>query len=273
MSKGKGSLRRWTKQPAPPGERKQALWIRPHGAPLQVGAGSRHAEPLVAQHIPTSKTIIHIVFNLAGVAIILASIWLLLLNLPKSAGSVENNLLSPRSPELATCAGIERCVAKSPTTINNVPGGTATKGATPSSTLTPVVTQGAGTTPTPAKTSTPAPTPTLGVTGTPPPTSTVPALQVVPQSLTISGSSVCRIDIQTPLTLINAGGSPLLWSQDTSKTSPGFTITDPGGTYLIQPGQIASASVRCRRNLPVGQYVLAIDFNGGMVEVPVIVTK
>jgi hypothetical protein len=110
------------------------------------------------------------------------------------------------------------------------------------------------------------------MTTTPNPALSSTSLSVVPQSLTISRSSICSIGALTPLTLINQGSSLLLWSQDTASTSPGFTITDPGRTYRIQPGQTASGSVHCRSSLNTGHYKLGIDFNGGVAHITVVVT-
>jgi hypothetical protein len=98
-------------------------------------------------------------------------------------------------------------------------------------------------------------------------------LVVAPQSLTVSRKDVCNAGASVPLTLMNEGGELLLWSEDTGHTSRGMHISDPSGRYLIMPDQSVSATVRCRRGLPLAQYRLVIDFNGGEVSVPVTIVR
>lgn len=245
MVKGDGGLRQRAQEPDPPEEKKEALWIRPHDAPLRVRAGGKKVRPYAPRRIPTSKTFLRIGFNLVGVGIVLASAWFLLANFSRSGSAPAGVTSVARTPESAVCTNIQRCAAQTP-------GKAPTHGTSPQSS--------------------PTTQPAVGITTTPNPALSSTSLQVVPQSLTISRSSACSIGALTPLTLVNQGASLLLWSQDTASTSPGLTITDPGRTYRIQPGQTASGSVHCRGSLTAGRYKLGIDFNGGVEHIVVVVT-
>lgn len=193
----------------------------------------------------SSKTFLRVGFSLVGIGIVLASTWFLFANFTRSGSAPVSETSVARTPESAVCTNIQHCAA-------NRPGKTPTHGA--------------------SSRSSPTTRPTVGITYTPNPTLSSTSLSVVPQSLTISRSSVCSIGALTPLTLVNQGSSLLIWSQDTAGTSPGLTITDPGRTYRIPPGQTSSGSIRCRGSLPTGQYKLGIDFNGGVAHIVVVVT-
>lgn len=249
MLKGNGGLRQQARARAheqvPPTEKKEALWIRPHDAPLRVQAGGKKLRPYAPRRMRAPKTYLLIGFNLVGVAIVLASAWMLLANFTRSGSAPVSETSVSRTPESAVCTNIQHCATKTT-------GKTPTHGASPQSS--------------------PTTKPTVGKTSTPNPTLSSTSLSVVPQSLTISRSSVCSIGALTPLTLVNQGSSLLIWSQDIAGTSPGLTITDPGRTYRIPPGQTASGSIRCRGSLPTGQYKLGIDFNGGVAHIVVVVT-
>src|SRR5579871_61473 len=203
MLKGDGGLRPQAQKQIPTDEKKEALWIRPHDAPLRVQAGGKKLRPYAPRRMRTPKTYLLIGFNLVGVAVVLASAWFLLANFTRSGSAPMGETSVARTPESAVCTNIQHCAAK---TIGKTP----TQGTSPQSS--------------------PTTRPTVGITTTPNPILSATSLSVVPQSLTISRSSVCSIGALTPLTLVNQGASLLIWSQDTAGTSPGLTITDPGRT-------------------------------------------
>lgn len=253
-------------QPGYRGSERQPAWIRPRGSSLKIGKSA--LQPLAASSVPSKRSIFRLGFHLVGVGIVVFSTCYLLAN-----GSGYSSLsplvsVSPTMPtraESALCADIEQCLSKK-TAIGKATTTPVASGQTP----TPVTV--GKPTPAPQPSAQPTPQPSSTPTLTPDPTASAPLLAVAPRSLVVSRVAVCNAGLAVPMTLTNQGGALLLWSEDTRQTSRGIRVSDPAGRYLIMPGLSASVIVRCWRGLPTAQYTLVIDFNGGVVRVPVTVT-
>jgi hypothetical protein len=240
------------------------LLIRPRDFPLELHNFFmlRRVSPA---RTPSLKGALRILLNLSSALVVVGAIWFLV-----SEASIYTypQMLLSRTKQPPNCLAASRCgalVQSTPTFVTS---------ATPAITQTPVLAARATAMPTvpPAGTSTPSPQPTPSPTPPPTVTPATALLQVVPVSLTISLAAVCDIGRFTVLTLRNAGGSPLVWYQDTAHSSRGIRITDPTKTHLLEAGQSVDAQVSCRSTLLVGTYNLALDYNGGLVNVAVILT-
>lgn len=233
--------------------RKPSLWIRPQSFSLEMGGLSFHH--LSPTRTPTFKGVIRFALNLTGVLVVLAAAWFLLsevlmhaytgIGISNSSGSFD-------------CIDIKHC-AKQATVA---PTSTPTPSPTMNTTLVPAIapTQ----MPTPQSTPDPTPSPTA--------TPTTAKLDVTPSGLAFSRRSICITGRSMPLTLTNAGGTLLIWSQDMLKSSHGIYITDPTKSYMLSPGKSVRASVSCLPGLAPGQYTIVIDYNGGVQDVPVKIT-
>jgi hypothetical protein len=244
------------------------LLIRPRDFPLELH-NFFVLHRVSPARTPSLKSALRILLNLSSVLLVVGTLWFLV-----SEASIHAypQLLLTRAIQPPKCLAASHCgapVQSTPLPLTAV---------TPAITQTPLLAVRATARPTvpPASTLTPAPQPSPQPTPSPTPSATVtPAsalLQVVPVSLTISLAAVCDIGRFAVLTLTNAGGSPLIWYQDTANSSRGIRITDPTKTHLLEAGQSVNAQVSCRSILVVGSYNLALDYNGGVVNVAVIIT-
>lgn len=256
MSKGKGKSVDEVQQSVPRAK-KYTLLLRPRNSPLELDFLSWR--PLESLCRPSPKNITQLGFHLLGVGIVIASICILLANVFQNF--TPGSLLSANtsSPGLASCAEKQPCLNEK--SENGDPASSVTK-------VVPVVT---GQTPTP--TVGVRPDPTAAGSATPDSIPSMPLLVAAQTILTVSRFDICDPGRSTPLVLMNKGGAALLWSEDTTKTSRGISVTDPKSAYLILPGKSARVTVWCRRNLPVAKYMLVIDFNGGSVSIEIDVTR
>lgn len=263
---GKGKSMNEPGQPGNRGSEKQAVWIRPGGSSLKIGKSA--LQPLAASSVPSKRSIFRLGFHLVGAGIVVISTCYLLANGSGFFSISPLVSISPTMPirvESALCAEIEQCLSKK-TAIGKATTTPGASGQTPTPVSVGKPTPAPR--PSPEPTPQPSPTPTLTLDPTP----SAPLLVVAPQSLVVSQVAVCDAGLSVPMTLTNQGGALLLWSEDTRQTSRGIRVSDPTGKYLIMPGLSANVVVRCWRGLPRAQYTLVIDFNGGVVRVPVIVT-
>ncbi len=240
--------------------RKPLLLIRPRGFSLEL-ENVLFVRRLSPSRIPTVKSVLRIVLNLSSVLVVVGAAWFLVSEaLIYAYPGIEQTTTT--KPQI--CANINRCVMpilKTPTSPV-VSEGTRIPTPTVLATFTPA------TRPTKTPAPKPSPDPTLPPTVTP----TTAYLQVTPMLLTISLISVCDKGQSTILLLTNTGGTPLVWFQDTTKSSRGITITDPTRTHLLQPGKSVNALVNCLSTLVVGLFTLVINYNGGVVKVAVKIT-
>lgn len=221
-------------------------------------------------YIPTSRNMLRIGFYLVAVSMVLVSAYAIMTGLnavksPRASSIQPQESASSREPGLVLCTEIQRCNSIALSGITPTPNSTQGTTTTPDPTAT-----NQPATPIPTPSSTPVFTPTATIT--PDPTPIAPLLQVLPTHLSISQKTICNLKKTATLQLINAGGTALVWLEDVQHSSPGITISDPTRSYLLLPGQSVNAVVGCRRNLPADRYFLRIDYNGGYIDTPVIIT-
>lgn len=260
----KENFKRMEKQPSPTQNtrHKPTLLIRPQGFSLEI-ENLFFLRRLRSARTPTLKGALRVVLNLSGTLLVIGAVWFLLAEaLIDAHPSIEqSNSIRPNK-----CVALNRCVASILSTPTPPITPTVLQTPSPGAHMTPEPTPLATKTPMPKLS--PTPDPTLAPTLTP----ATAFLQVMPKSLTISLASVCAKGQSVILTLTNAGGSPLIWFQDTKNSSRGIKILDPTKTHLLQVGTSVNAAVNCLSALAVGLYSLAIDYNGGAVTVPVKIT-
>ncbi len=245
--------------PAQNTRHKPLLLIRPRGSSLELDKlfFLRRLSPARA---PSLKSVLRIALNLLGALVVVGAIWFLL---SEALIYANPGIELIRATKSLKCADISRCAVP----ILSTPGSTPSVASEVTQTPSPVVHASPKPTAMPTKTPTPKPSPdpTLPPTVTP----ATAYLQVTPMPLTISLASICDKGQSTILILTNAGGSPLIWFQDTTNSSRGIKISDPTKTHLLQTGKSVHATVSCLSTLVVGLYNLAIDYNGGAVNVAV----
>lgn len=191
--------------------------------------------------------------NLLGVCILLVAVGVFM---AQASGSFK------KVSHVPVCIGQQLCLQSGTgsTGLNTLTLRSTPTGAQHS--VTPAV-SGIGThlsTPTPA-----APTAT--------PTSIFAQLIVQPASITIPHYSYCSTHkLVMPIQLQDAGGQPVIWRQGT-KTSPGLSITVSPNSYLIEPGQTVKVRLFCSPIDVKGHYHLQIEYNAGVVNIPVFVAS
>ena len=247
-------------QPGPVQDRrtKPLLLIRPRSSSLEMDTLIyRKISPV---RTPAFRSSLRIALNLFGVLVVVVTAGFLFWNASINAHPESGSVIT-RMPVSPGCAGRGHCA------------GSLLRAATLTSQTTQMPSPSAPVTAIPAlmptiiPTSTPklAPDPTLPPTVTP-----VSAyLTAAPITLTLSLVSNCLRRQPVILLLTDAGGTPLVWFQDTAHSSHGISIADPTKTHLLQPGMSVNATVNCLTTLVVGLYTLAIDYNGGTLHVAV----
>jgi hypothetical protein len=259
----KKNIKRIEQQPSPTQHtrHKPLLLIRPRGFSLELD-NIVFVRRLSPTRTPTLKSVLRIVLNLFSVLVVVGAIWFLVSEaLIYAYPGIE--LTTTTKPLI--CANLNRCAMP----ILNTPTPTSTPFVLSEVTQVPSPTVLATSTPTARPTKTPMPKPSPDPTLPPTVTPATAYLQVTPMPLTISLVSICDKGQSTILLLTNAGGSPLVWFQDTTNSSSGIKISDPTRTHLLQPGKSVNAIVNCLSTLVVGLYKLVIAYNGGVVNVAV----
>ncbi len=207
----------------------------------------------------SGKSVLRIIMDLFGVAILLGSLWLML------------HYYASESLAGKGCTSQQSCnVQQSPRT-----------GVQSSLTVSQTATVTPSPAPTPRRVASPitrprlAPSPTLtrtpGLTLPPrlTPTPQVAILTVTPVTFIISYSLVCSRNLPTRFILMNTGSGAVLWWVDKKTTSPGLSVTAPSKNYLIQPGRKVTASLRCTTVAGPDQYQLQLLYNAGSLTIPV----
>ncbi len=260
----KKDFKRMEQQPSPAQNtrRKPSLLIRPRGFSLELD-NVFFVRRLSPARTPTFKSTSRMMLNLFGALVVVGAIWFLL---SEALIYAHPGIDITKTTKPLKCVDINRCAVPALSTPMFTPSVASEVTQTPS----PAV--HATATPTAIPTKTPMPKPSPDPTFPPTVTPATAYLQVAPVPLTISLASTCIKGQSAILTLTNAGGSALIWFQDTANSSRGIKISDPTKTHLLQTGKSVNATVSCLATLVVGLYTLAIDYNGGAVNVAVKIT-
>lgn len=239
--------------PAQHTRHKPLLLIRPRGFSLELD-NFVFVRRLSPTRTPALKSVLRFMLNLFSVLVVIGATWFFV---SEALTYANPGIGLTKTIKPLRCSNINRCAAPMQNTPTSTSSGLSQVTRVPSPTGLP--------TPTAGPIMTPSPDPTLPPTITP----TTAFLQVAPTPLTISLISICDKGQSVPLQLKNAGGTALVWFQDTTHSSSGINITDPTRRHLLQPGKSVNAIVNCLSTLSVGLYKLVIAYNGGVVNVAV----
>ncbi len=207
----------------------------------------------------SGKSVLRIIMDLFGVAILLGSLWLML-HYYASESLAGKGCTSQQSCNVqqSPCTGVQSSLTVSQTaTVTPSPAPTPRRVASP-------ITR-------PRLAPSPTLTRTPGLTLPPrlTPTPQVAILTVTPVTFIISYSLVCSRNLPTRFILMNTGSGAVLWWVDKKTTSPGLSVTAPSKNYLIQPGRKVTASLRCTTVAGPDQYQLQLLYNAGSLTIPV----